>query len=306
MANVINGGLPPGGLPIAPGSAESRDSGAPKTIVSQDIENFSLDCSFATMGNAHAYHHVYAYASKVDAGVLVALSYNTNQWQSENGENYSAVALTDGEVLGELQAIVRKYDFAKNNGRSYYVNGLPQNFGGSVHISYASGETIDFSNNQSPIISADAASEAVDILKDRIENKAITTKDADDIVAVSYLRDTDEFNYEHVKLEGDSLFSEARYGEDENRLFTHGCKVPADSLDSIRKTAKAAAMLEWTGLFEYDWDMYKQSVEQIVLTLSDGTEVSIKEAMKKPGPASNVIFSIRMYLDDLYKENKDK
>lgn len=57
-------------------------------------------------------------------------------------------------------AIVKKYPilyaehlkwFKKHISKHIY--GLPENFGGSVSIEYASGEKISFSNNQQPILS---------------------------------------------------------------------------------------------------------------------------------------------------------
>ena len=69
------------------------------------------------------------------------------------------------DVLEEIQKVVEKYNFSKNNGLEYEVSGLPAGLGGTLNIIYDSGEKIYHYSNQSPIISNDAENEIYNIFK---------------------------------------------------------------------------------------------------------------------------------------------
>ena len=58
-----------------------------------------------------------------------------------------------------LQEVVEKYDFAQYNGTSITVSGLPEMYGISIQIVYASGERINISNNQECFLPLEAMEE---------------------------------------------------------------------------------------------------------------------------------------------------
>ena len=59
----------------------------------------------------------------------------------------------------ELYRIVSEYDFAKYNGETYTVAGLPHMYGTMINIDFASGENIYSYDNQGNFIPLDAMRE---------------------------------------------------------------------------------------------------------------------------------------------------
>lgn len=293
MPGIMDSSMMPGG------TRDRSDYNAPKTIKSEDMTYFKVSSSFIALSERPEYTRIFAYAAKCDAGVIASVSYSNDQNMfQQDGEKYSATALVPADVLKSLNKIVKDYDFAKNNGHSHYVNGLPDNFGGSVVINYASDEYICFDDNQSSIISPKAGEEIVNILKKFIEERSIRTLNANDIVAVTYHEDRGEDNYALYKLEGTKLYAEDKFGSDKS-FFKRDFTVPADAIDPIRKKADTYALLYWKGLPESELSIYDISKAEVIFTMKDGTEITVKEKMRSP--ASNVIFDIHMYLNDLMK-----
>ena len=55
-----------------------------------------------------------------------------------------------------LQKAVSEHDLAQHNGLSYRVSGLPEDYGATLSVTYASGESIHASHNQDCFLSIDA------------------------------------------------------------------------------------------------------------------------------------------------------
>jgi len=62
--------------------------------------------------------------------------------------NEPAAFTQDADFMKKLQKIVKKYDFAQYNGIDRETHGLPDDFGVSFSVEYASGEKIYASDNQ--------------------------------------------------------------------------------------------------------------------------------------------------------------
>jgi|GEM_PF-6424180 len=60
----------------------------------------------------------------------------------------SSMPADDADFMKKLQKIVKKYDFAQYNGIDRETHGLPDDFGVSFSVEYASGEKIYASDNQ--------------------------------------------------------------------------------------------------------------------------------------------------------------
>lgn len=279
------------------GSSTYYDSNAPKVIVSENLEFLELSCNFITLSDTNDYTYVYGYAAKVDAGVLVALQCSKGYYYDSDNEVYSAVAVVKSDVLSELQDVVSRYDFASHNGYSHYVSGLPQNFGGRVYACYSSGEYISFDDNQSPIISAEAGSEIVSVLKHYIEKKSIRGLKPKNIVSVEYWENRGDSDYTHYYLDSNIVRSESQYGVGK-QVFAFEHAVGKDALETIRTLAGEYALLDWTGLRNDVWTLYDQS---LVFRMKNGTEIAIADSMRRPGLATNIIFDVYMMLWDLEK-----
>lgn len=126
---------------------------APKTIESTQIIAFS--CEFSAFDRAEEDTRLAGRAYQLEAKL-------------ENGAvkgSYHAHTRYDGEretfreshsFMAALQKVVAEHDLAQHNGLSYRVSGLPKDYGAALSVTYASGESIHASNNQSCFLSIDA------------------------------------------------------------------------------------------------------------------------------------------------------
>lgn len=289
---------------LAPGSTDARNSKAPKEIKSEDLNYFAVECNFTGLADEHDYDFVYGYAAPVKDGVMVGLKYTASFSYQGDERNYSKVAFVKGDVLQELQAIVKVNNFAKNNGLYHYVNGLPQNFGGYVRVGYSSGESISFEDNQGAVIGADTGKDIVDVLKKYIENNRAENIVASNIDVITYRQERGEKNYTAQRLERNKLTCEQRFGTD-SKVFHNEYSVTEADFDKVAQMVMDSGMLYWDGLPEDSSDLYKISLDSLTVTINDGTECVAKQNMKAPANAPSDIFKICMVMEDLkIDENK--
>lgn len=126
---------------------------APKTIASTLIIAFRCDFS--------------AYDRVEEDTRLAGRAYRLEA-RLENGAvkgSYYAYTPFDGEkklfrashsFMTGLQKVVAEHDLARHNGLSYRVSGLPEDYGATLSVTYASGESIHASHNQDCFLSIDA------------------------------------------------------------------------------------------------------------------------------------------------------
>ncbi len=129
--------------PVDGGVTNVIDTNAPKTISSTEIVSF--DCSFSTLvlsdpgslGNSLYTLH----AERKDGAAI-------GSYSNRDGLGSMSFAV-DASFMDELQQLVASYDLAQYNGSSHSVSGLPDMFGSSINVEYASGEKIIAYDNQS-------------------------------------------------------------------------------------------------------------------------------------------------------------
>lgn len=118
----------------------------PKVIKSTEIVTFHFEISlFAACKTDGLGHRVYTLDAALKAGeVLVKYDWYDRQGGRDKGE-YKA----DADFMTRLQEIVAAHNFAQHNGYYHTVSGLPDMYGESLDIIYASGERIYVHDNQS-------------------------------------------------------------------------------------------------------------------------------------------------------------
>ena len=132
-----------------------QNTDAPKTITSTEMVSFDLTFSAKTrlrQDTCLAGHDYRLKAGLTEDGVW-------GTYQKDKGEEETFH--TDVSFMKGLLEVVNQYDFAQYNGNSYSVSGLPDFFGARLEITYASGEQIYASNNQSCFIPIEALEELV-------------------------------------------------------------------------------------------------------------------------------------------------
>jgi len=128
--------------PVDGGTTDTTDPDAPKTVDSSEITSFRCKVSLLSFdlpesGRLRAER--YELTAKREGGAVTCTRY-----RPETGEE----TFTGTPDFPErLQEIVSKHDLAAFNGISTFTSGLPDDFGATLEIEYASGESIRASSN---------------------------------------------------------------------------------------------------------------------------------------------------------------
>ncbi len=156
-------------VPVDGGRTDGSDPGAPKTIQSAEITAFS--CRFSTVSAAEPGrlgNRVYILEAKPENGAVKG-EYTVYDAYGELWRKRSFTAddaRFDGGFLGELADVLERYELARHNGTSVRVAGLPDDFGATLDVSFASGESIYAADNQDNFLS-DSAMDALAQLFER-------------------------------------------------------------------------------------------------------------------------------------------
>lgn len=115
---------------------------APKVIKSTLI--ISFDCWFSTEDSAEPGalgNHIYQLQAKLENGAVKG----TYQVRDTGEKRFFRES---HHFMIKLQDLVEMYDLVQYNGHSYEVAGLPGDYGASLKVRYASGESIYAYDNQ--------------------------------------------------------------------------------------------------------------------------------------------------------------
>lgn len=130
----------------------------PKVIESAEIVTFHCVISlFASCETDGLGNRIYTLdATLKDGEVLVKYS-----WRERGGGSDKAEYKADEDFMTRLQNIVAAHNFAQHNGYYHTVSGLPDMYGESLDIVYASGERIHVHDNQSGFLSLESEKELI-------------------------------------------------------------------------------------------------------------------------------------------------
>ena len=126
------------------GVRDNSDPDAPKIIESDFIISFQCELSALDRMEEDTYlsGKNYRLKARLKDGAVKGHYYP----YGPQGEEILFAA--DHSFMYKLQEVAAKYDFAQYNGTDISVSGLPEMYGASLEIVYASGERISASNNQ--------------------------------------------------------------------------------------------------------------------------------------------------------------
>lgn len=158
---------PPDEIDVDGGVKDNTNLDAPKTITSTQIVTF--ECEFSTLDlpkeDTILKNAVYLLEARLENGAVKG----RYQYTTLDGESQEHAFRKGHQFMTALQKIISEYDLAQYNGRSVHVSGLPDQYGASLAVKYASKETIDASDNQDNFLSI-AVMEELEALF-RVENK---------------------------------------------------------------------------------------------------------------------------------------
>lgn len=136
------------------GTRIRHDTDAPKEILSRELTRFS--CRFSALSfmeeDTQLPQGMYAFDATIEEGGVGCTVGCDHPRAVPSGERRE---MRSADFLGELDALLRKYNVAQYNGCYYKVSGLPDFYGATVDAAYASGETLYCYNNQDPFLPFD-------------------------------------------------------------------------------------------------------------------------------------------------------
>ncbi len=162
--------------PVCGGVTDNTDPNAPKTIQSTEITSF--ECYFSTLTDMEREEDLgvgeYRLSAELKDGAAVGAYDFRDRYDNKD---VKAELHADAGFFKELQAIVAKYDLAQFNGKSHFVAGLPEDFGATISVRYASDETIYAADNQDGFLPRGAMVE----LKQLFENACMIAPETVDL-----------------------------------------------------------------------------------------------------------------------------
>lgn len=250
-------------IPKPGGTDDYTDYNASKTVASTQIVAFSCETSllnFDLRENAVLLPPRYEF-SAVREGDQVKCTC------ARVGEERTFTAGT--AFLDQLQAIAARHDFAAQNGQSVYTHGLPEDFGTTLKVEYASGEAIRAANNQSPLLSVEAVEDLARLFFGAPEGRnyvKISQEQARELMVripgalVLDVRRTDEYAAGHLPGAVCVPNEDIQAGKldalpDKDRLLLIYCRSGRRSKEAAEVLAKAGylnvyefgGIIDWTG-----------------------------------------------------------
>lgn len=140
------------------GVVTRRWDDVPKEIESDEIVSFHCEISlFAVCDVDDLGHRVYKLDAVASEG-LVTVKYS---WRERDRKSGKGEYTAKNDFMARLQMIVAAHNLAKYNGYYHRVSGLPDMYGESLDITYASGESIYANDNQSGFLPIRAVRELI-------------------------------------------------------------------------------------------------------------------------------------------------
>ncbi len=211
------------------GVTERVDTKAPKHINSKTIIMFSAEMSTVADVEDEYCGYVYNLNAVLENGTVKGNYKSRDRFGYAFEQSFSESA----EFMNSLYLIVNEYEFSRYNGRNSFVAGLPDNYGFSVDISFASGERIYASDNQSNLIPRDAVIKLVDLF----ESRAVSISDWTEMEFSRNHPDWDACFSVQVKKDGiGNMFAEGYLVSNGNEYsFDEEFRVSAETADALNR-----------------------------------------------------------------------
>ena len=172
------------------GTDATQDTKAPKTISSEEMILFDATSALnkgqvsPDNRNRESLGYVSAFAASAGEGCFLFLE--TGECFNRLSEKTASWALVKEDIFPSLVKLVKECILAKDNGFHSETHGLPENFGGSVSIEYASGEKISFSNNQQPILSPNTGLCIKELFSEAMKGEIVSLPDVSDLCEIRF------------------------------------------------------------------------------------------------------------------------
>ena len=280
------------------GRDASQDTRAPKKIGSKEMTFFYVTLALGYPSDEmklkyEPLGYVSAFAAPCGEGTFVFLE--TSDCFGRGGERKHAWALVKGDFFPTLVDIVNEYDLARENGYHAVTHGLPENFGGSIDIKYASGEKISVSDNQSPILSFIAAVAIKKAFDKAMSGKKIALPSVDAIEKICFAEERDVgFTRAALTIRSDGTAineKQSNYGE---KTYESSKEVGAETIAEIKKNVVRTGLLAWEHLPESKYGFGGNKM--LTFVLRGGETIVVRDNVAVPDEIRDGFFNVELEL----------
>ena len=280
-----------------------QDTKAPKEILSEDMILFDVTSALSRgyipsegkRNSVEKLGYVSAFAAPVSNGTF--LFFEKGDSFQKRAQKTRSWAYVKEDVFPSLVRFVRDRDIAKSNGFNSTTHGLPENFGGSVDIRYASGEKISFSNNQQSIITLAAGAEIANLFTKAMNGEKVELPVVSSLKEIRFeeLRKNGGFTKAVLTIQPDGTGINAKQSKyDDPKIYESEKPIDAETVVAIKKNIEDTGILAWSDLpsngFSYGID------KQLTFVFTDGTEIEVPENRLLPDQIQSGFFDIEMEL----------
>ena len=287
--------------PKCGGTDTTQDPEAPKEIISEDMILFdvtsALDRGYMPSSEKEKTWEALGFVSAfaVPAGDHTFLFLETGDRFEGRAEKMRSWAYVKENIFPSLVKLVRDRNIAKNNGYHSKTHGLPENFGGSVDIRYASGEKISFSDNGCPILTFETAAEIVKLFTEAMQGERVELPDVSALKEIRFeeLRKNGGFTKAILTVQSDGTGINAKQSRyDDPTVYESEKPVDAGTIAAIKKNIEKTGILAWSGLPSNGYSFGGD--KQITFVFEDGTEIAVKDDRLLPDKIRQGFFNIEL------------
>ena len=283
------------------GTDASQDTKAPKEILSEDMILFDVTSALSRgyipsegkRNSVEKLGYVSAFAAPVSNGTF--LFFEKGDSFQKRAQKTRSWAYVKEDVFPSLVRFVRDRDIAKSNGFHSTTHGLPENFGGSVDIRYASGEKISFSHNQQSIITLAAGAEIANLFTKAMNGEKVELPVVSSLKEIRFeeLRKNGGFTKAVLTIQPDGTGINAKQSKyDDPKIYESEKPIDAETVVAIKKNIEDTGILAWSDLpsngFSYRID------KQLTFVFDDGREIIVKNDRLVPDQIGRGFFNIEL------------
>ena len=281
--------------PLACGGTDATlDKSAPKEIKSNDMVFFSVSSKLNTWGengdDAELIDSISAFAVKATQGSF--LLFESSDYYRKNQKFFCTLIKDD--IFPSLDKAVKEHDLAKQNGFHSKTHGLPENFGGDVLIKYASGEEIDFSDNQTPVIPYKAGLDFAEIFGKYVKSETVPLPSFADLKKIVYYEKRERgFTESVLEISSDgSAINHKSAQYDGGEIFKSEVTLDKDIIEKIKNNVESGCMFAWAYLPKSDFNA--DSDKTLTFVFADGGKTAVDNKRKIPIKLRDSFFGIQL------------
>ena len=269
---------------------------APKKIRSTEMTLFDVSCVLypPDYASGNPFNScVSAFAAPAGEGWLMLLETGPGLGRRDGRE--IKWALVKDDPFPALVKIVNDRELAKNNGFHSQTHGLPENFGGSIDIRYASGEQIGISDNQGPVLSYEAGTEIIEAFRKAMAGGKIALPDPEALKAIRFEEKHGTEGYTKACLtigENGAGVNDKESKYDGPKIYQSQKPVDAETVSKIKKTVADCGLFAWEHLPRVGYNVGNEC--RMTFVFKDGKEITVDNRRVLPGQISRGFFEIQL------------